>query len=80
MSKNNGFNDGFETHTSGDGAKWDVRLASSKIIFFNASLNQEIIMCLKKYYDLSFYTKVGYFLKKFGGYEIAKKLKHNYLN
>jgi hypothetical protein len=75
MSKNKGFNDGFETHTSGDAPKWDVRLASCKINSFNTSLNKEIMMCFKKYHDLSFYTKIGYFLKKFGGYEIAKKLK-----
>ena len=76
MSKNKGFADGFETHTSGDSAKWDVKLASCKINSFNTFLNQEIMMCFKKYYDLSLYTKIGYFLKKFGGYEIAKKITH----
>ena len=75
MVKNIGFNDGFETHTSGDAPKWDVKLASCKINSFNTSLNKEIMMCFKKYYDLSFYNKIGYFLKKFGGYKIAKKLK-----
>jgi hypothetical protein len=79
LSKNNGFNDGFETHTSSDGKKWDVRLASSKINSFKASLNVEIMMCFKKYYNLSFFNKIGFFLKKFGGYKIAKKLKY-YLN
>ena len=75
MTKNIGFNDGFETHTSSDGEKWNVKLATSKINCLNTSLNKEIISCFKEYHDLSFYTKVGYFLKKFGGYEIAKKLK-----
>jgi hypothetical protein len=75
MSKNKGFYDGFETHTSGDATKWDVRLASCKINSFNTSLNKEIMMCFKKYHDLSFYSKIGYFLKKFCGHEITNKLK-----
>lgn len=72
MTKNTGFNDGFETNTSGNDSKWKVNLATKKVKEFNVSLNHKIIKNFKEYKDLSTFTKIGYFLKKYGGYRIAK--------
>jgi len=76
MVKNIGFESKFSTHTKGSDIKWKVDLAKSKINNFEATINYEIINSFKKFYDLTFYTKIGYFLKKWGGYNFAKnKLK-----
>lgn len=76
MVKNIGFNDNLSTHTKGNDFKWRVNLAKGKISNFEVSLNYEIIHNYKKFFDNSFYTKIGYFLKKWGAYKIIKdKLK-----
>ena len=75
MVQNMGFNDNYSTHTKRSDIKWRVNLAKSKINNFETTINYEIINSFKKFHDLSFYIKIGYFLKKFGGYENAKKLK-----
>ena len=33
-----------------------------------------MVRCFQKYHNLSLKTKIGYFLKKYGGYVIAKKI------
>ena len=73
MTQNIGFNDKFSTHTKGKNLKWKVKLAKIKITNFDFEMNTEIIEALKNYYDLSLYTKIGYFLKKWGGYKVVKK-------
>ena len=73
MTQNIGFNDKFSTHTKGKNLKWKVKLAKIKITNFEFEMNTEIIEALKNYYDLSLYTKIGYFLKKWGGYKTIKK-------
>jgi hypothetical protein len=72
MVQNMGFNDNYSTHTKRSNIKWKVNLAKSKINNFEATINYEIINSFKKFYDLTFYTKIGYFLKKWGGYNFAK--------
>jgi len=73
MTKNMGFNDNYATHTKGNNLKWKVRLAKKPVNSFEVLLNQKIIKDLKKFHDLSLYTKIGYFLKKWGGYDQIKK-------
>ena len=73
MIQNVGFGDNFSTHNKGKDYKWRTRLAKNNIDNFELEKNFEIIEALKKYYDLSLYTKIGYFLKKWGGYTLIKK-------
>jgi hypothetical protein len=74
MVQNIGFNDKFSTHTKGNDFKWRVNLAKGKISNFEVSLNYEIIHNFKKFFDNSFYTRIGYFLKKWHGYKIIKDI------
>ena len=73
MVKNLGFSDNFSTHNKGKDYKWRTSLAETNIDNFELENNPKIIEALKKYYDLSLYTKIGYFLKKWGGYKVVKK-------
>lgn len=75
---NIGFNDEKASNTSG--TKWtifDVEICNNKLNLEKVSLEQNILKELKEIYDLRLYTKIGYFLKKFGGYKMAKKLIRN---
>ena len=74
MVKNIGFNDGFGTHNLNFNTKWNVQLAQRKIYDLSCVFNKEIVDSFKKYHDINFYTKVGYFLRKWGGYNFIKKL------
>lgn len=71
---NNGFNDQIGTHNNGLGNKWKVVLNHEKINFSNIEPNEGILKSFKSYYDLSLYTKIGYILKKYGGYNFMKKI------
>jgi hypothetical protein len=73
MTKNMGFNDNYATHTKTNNSKWKVCLAKKPVNSFEVLLNQKIIKDLKKFYDLSLYNNIGYFLKKWGGYDQIKK-------
>jgi hypothetical protein len=74
---NNGFNDLKGTHNSGNSAKWDTKVNNDKITFRTIEVDHTILECWKKYHNLSIFTKVGYFLKKYGGYKLVKKfIKH----
>ena len=64
MVQNIGFGDGFGTHNSGDGSKWKVKLATSKISDFEVTFDSEIVNFFKKYYDINSLTRLSYFLKK----------------
>ena len=74
MTQNLGFDDNFSTHTISKIDKWKTNLAKLRIVDFEFENNTEIIKLLKKYHDLSFFTRIGYFLKKWGGYKIIKKI------
>jgi hypothetical protein len=71
---NNGFSDSLGTHNSGDNTKWQTLLNHEKVEFEELKVNDEIIQCYKRYHDLSLFTKIGYMLKKYGGYKMIKKL------
>ncbi len=73
MTQNIGFKDNFSTHNKGKSNKWRVNLAKTKITNFKPEINIRIIEDFKEFYDLSLYTKTGYFLKKWGGYELIRK-------
>ena len=74
MIQNNGFSDGVGVHNFGKGYHWQVKLAESKINDLEASFNVEISNYFKKYHDINFYTRIGYFLRKWGGYNFIKSL------
>jgi len=71
---NNGFNDAKGVHNSGKNDKWIVELNNEKINFEYLYVEQEILECFQKYYNIGLITKIGYFLKKIGGYDVAKTL------
>ncbi len=71
---NDGFRDNKAIHTSGANSKWVVNLNNNKISFRELTLNQELIKCFEKFHNLSTATKIGYFLKKNGGYNLAKSV------
>ena len=76
MVSNKGFGSKYSTHTKGSKDKWEVNLSKSKINDFEAEINYKIINSFKKFHDPSFYTLIGYYLKKWGGYNLVKnKLK-----
>ena len=62
------------THNSRDFKRWNVDVSNTDLVFDCIKPNDKIIECFKKYYNLKFVTRFGYFLKKVGGYKIAKKL------
>ena len=71
---NNGFNDSKGTHIGGASYKWDVVASNMKVNFENLKVKENIIQCWKNYYDINWFTKIGYFLKKNGGYKLIKTI------
>jgi len=73
---NNGFADEKAQHNSGQ--KWDkfdVALCNKKLRFEKISIvNKQILKEFKDLYSIGLYTKIGYFLKKHGGYDMVKKV------
>jgi len=69
-------NEGFDakgTHNSGTSKRWDVEFSNNSVIFENLLIDEVLFHCFQKKYDLQFKTKIGYFLKQYGGYSLAKK-------
>jgi len=71
---NDGFNDEKGVHTSGAHSKWIVPLDHNKIIFKELIVNSQLMKCFKHFHDLSLVTRIGYFLRKHGGYIVAKNM------
>ena len=71
---NDGFGDEKGTHNSGVNNKWIVELDNEKINFKDLAINSEVVKCFQEFHDLSIKTQIGYFLKKFGGYGLIKRL------
>lgn len=71
---NDGFNDNKGTHNSGKSTKWNTKISNKRANLIKLEQDVEIIKCFKKYHDLSLFTSIGYFLKKYGGYEMIKKI------
>ena len=72
---NIGFNDNKASNT--DTKEWDrfkTILSDKKIKLEDIDLDEKIVKEVKKIYNVSIYTKIGYFLRKYGGYKLAKKI------
>ena len=74
MTHNNGFSDGYGVHNSGKSDRWHVKIADTNVNDFETSFDAKIIHYFKKHYDINLYTKIGYFLRKWGGYNFIKYL------
>ena len=74
MTQNNGFSDGYGVHNSGQSDRWHVKIADTNVNDFETSFDAKIIQYFKKHYDINLYTKIGYFLRKWGGYNFIKYL------
>lgn len=76
-SKSKIINHGFDnkgTHNNNSGDRWKTELDNTKISFLNIKLNDMVIKDFYDFYSLNWKTKIGYILKKYGGYKIIKKL------
>ena len=80
LIKNLGFNDKLGTHNLTRNKHWHTKLSNLEIKNIKCSLNQKILYNFKKYHDIKWYTKVGYFLRKWGGYQIIKSIQSRLLN
>lgn len=62
------------THNSDGSNRWEV-ISSNKIVKFeDIEVDNDIIECFAKKYNLQLKTKAGYLLKKYGVYKMAKKI------
>lgn len=71
---NDGFTDNLGTHNSGVNSRLSFQLDNTDIKFKDLAVNGELIKCFQEFHDLRINTQIGYFLKKFGGYDFAKKI------
>lgn len=71
---NDGFEDDKGTHNNTANDKWKVKANNNSIKFIDLKIDKDIIKDFKQYHDLSTFTKIGYFLRKSGGYSYAKKI------
>jgi hypothetical protein len=69
---NNGFIDGKGIHNNIKNNKWLVEINSDVINLSDIEVENEIIDKFRLFYNLSFSTKFGYFLNKYGMYKIVK--------
>lgn len=72
---NNGFADEKAIHNNG--GKWEkffIELNNNKIILVPLRLDNSLVSHFSKVYDIGIYTKIGYMLKKYGGYKIIKRM------
>jgi len=70
-------NNGFEslgTHNNDNGEKWMVSLCDAPITVAEVEVDDSIIQCFKKYHDLPLFSRIGYFLKKYGGHRFVKNI------
>lgn len=74
---NSGFDDVLATHNSGNGERWNVKLNHHHLKFEHIELDDIISKAFKKHHDLRWKTKVGYFLRKYGGYNLVRKIIRN---
>jgi len=72
MTKNEGFSDNLGSHNFGKDNRWKVEILKSKIDNIETSFDSNIAYYFKKYHDMSFYNRCGYFLRKWGGYNLIK--------
>ncbi len=74
---NDGFLDNIGTHNCGKNKKLTLELDNNKVNFEELRVENKMIQCFKDFHDLRVKTKIGYFLKKYGGYDFVKRLVKN---
>ena len=62
------------THNSSGFSRWSVEVSNEHINFENLEIQNDIIKCFAKQYNMRLKTKIGYFLKQYGGYKFVKRL------
>jgi len=72
MIQNYGFSDNYGVHNFGKSDRWHVKIADTYVNDFETSFDAKLIYYFKKYHDINLYTKIGYFLRKWGGYNFIK--------
>jgi hypothetical protein len=75
---NDGFLDGMGTHNSGIDKKWLTGLSDKKVKFCDLKVDKIILECFRKFHNLKLSTRIGYWLKKNGGYKIIKKIYNKF--
>ncbi len=75
---NDGFNDNKGIHNSNKSNQLVFEVNNTKINFKDLELDDKIVQCFEGFHNLSIKTKIGYLLKKHGGYDLTKKLFHLY--
>lgn len=70
---NNGFMDGMGVHNSGSDERWMTVLSDKKVKFCELKLDKRILECFGKFHNLKISTRIGYWLRKNGGYSFVKK-------
>jgi hypothetical protein len=70
---NNGF-DEKGTHNSNGLKRWEVVSSNIVIKCEDLELDQDIVECFAKKYNLHLKTQIGYMLKQYGGYKFIKKV------
>jgi len=73
LLSNGGF-DSKGTHNNNGAKRWKTIISNSKINLESIKIDNKIIKCFKRKYNLKFATRIGYFLKKHGGYKLAKRI------
>lgn len=73
---NSGFDDALATHNSGSGERWKIELSNNHVKFEHIEPDNIISKAFKEHYDLRLKTRLGYFLKKYGGYKKVKNLQN----
>lgn len=74
LVKNHGFVDGVGTHTDNSNSNINSDFAGSQVSLTSHSSDVFFHKKMKSFYDLSIITRLGYFLKKHGGYDLGKKI------
>lgn len=71
---NDGFADGMGTHNSGADIKWSTELSNRKVKLSKLNADKTILECFRNFHNLKWSTRIGYWLRKNGGYIIIKKI------
>ncbi len=70
---NNGF-DEKGTHNADGLERWEVKSSNNTVKFENINVDDNLIKCFANKYNMHLKTKIGYLLKKYGGYRLAKQV------
>jgi len=68
------------THNSTGFDRWRVDIGEKIVNFENVEVNETILYEFKQFYKMTLFTRVGYLLRKYGGYKVAKKIFREYIS